>query len=135
MRAICQRKLLICATLSLLFVFMFGSTTFATTKLLAPDGDDHNYFGGSVSIDGDVAVVGAPRDPYDPDPDPFYTGSAYVFRWNSTTSQWDSVQELLPSSEPLAAGDSFGFSVSKDGDVILVGAPNDDDRGTNSGSV
>jgi hypothetical protein len=55
-----HRKLLLCASLSLLFVFMLGSKTFATieTKLLASDGAAHDWFGYSVSISGDVALVG-----------------------------------------------------------------------------
>ena len=83
MRITWPRKLLIWATLSLLFVFMLGNRTFATTevKLLASDGAAGDEFGDSVSISGDVALVGAPRN----DDKGTNSGSAYVFRWNGSS--------------------------------------------------
>ena len=64
MRITRNRKLLIWATLSLLFVFMLGNKTFATTDLksLASDGPSGDSFGKSVSISGDVSLVGAEYD-------------------------------------------------------------------------
>jgi hypothetical protein len=76
MRIIWPRKLLIWATLSLLFVLMLGSKTYAATevKLLASDAavNVKDVFGYSVSISGDVALVGAYGDDYG-------SGSAYVY--------------------------------------------------------
>ena len=111
MRIIWHRKLLLGATLSLLFVLMLGSKTFATTeaKLLPSDGAAGDRFGHSVSISGDVALVGAYGSG---------SGSAYVFRWNG--SSWVEEQKLLPSDG--AAEDWFGYSVSISGNVALVGA-------------
>ena len=59
-----DRKLLIWVTLSVFFVFMLESKTFATTqfKLLASDGAAGDGFGTSVSLSGDLALVGAPGD-------------------------------------------------------------------------
>jgi hypothetical protein len=93
-------------------------------KLLALDGAATDYFGYSVSVSGDVAVVGALRDDAD-------TGSAYVFRWNG--SSWGHEQKIRASDG--AVGDWFGNSVSVRGDVAVVGAFTDDDNGTNSGSA
>ncbi len=79
MRIIWPRKLLIWATLSLLFVLMLGSKTYAATevKLLASDAavNVKDVFGYSVSISGDVALVGAYGDDYYD----IYAGSAYVY--------------------------------------------------------
>ena len=59
-----NRKLLIGATLSLLLVFMLGSKTFATTEFKLPASDivAEDEFGESVSISGDLAMVGADGD-------------------------------------------------------------------------
>ncbi|NIQ88106.1 MAG: hypothetical protein GWN93_03075, partial [Deltaproteobacteria bacterium] len=68
------------------------------------DGAAEDYFGTSVSISGDVALVGA--DGNDDKGDD--SGSAYVFRWNG--SSWVEEQKLLASDG--AAYDWFGESVS-----------------------
>jgi len=129
MRITWDRKLFIWATLSLLFVFMLGSKTYATTeaKLLASDGAANDDFGDSVSISGDVALVGA----YANDDKGAESGSAYVFRWNG--SDWVEEQKLLASDG--AEDDDFGDSVSISGNVALVGAYGNDDNGDVSGSA
>jgi hypothetical protein len=96
-------------------------------KLLASDGAAYDLFGQSVSVSGDVAVVGARLDDDNGD----FSGSAYVFRWNG--SSWLQQQKLLPSDG--ANADSFGVSVSVSGDVAVVGAFADDDNGSDSGSA
>jgi len=96
-------------------------------KLLASDGAADEWFGISVSVSGDVAVVGADYD----DDNGSYSGSAYVFRWNGAS--WVEQAKLVASDG--AASDYFGRSVSVSGDVALVGAPYDDDNGANSGSA
>jgi hypothetical protein len=96
-------------------------------RLVANDGQTSDYFGLSVSVSGDTALVGA----YGDDDQGSGAGSAYVFvRSNGI---WTQQQKLLPSDG--AAGHSFGWSVSLDGDTALVGAPSDDDSGSSSGSA
>jgi len=95
-----------------------------TQELLASDGAQGDWFGFSVSISGDVAVVGAIQTSQGP-------GAAYIFRSNGLS--WVQEQKLLASDRE--EGDFFGASVSISGDVTLVGAPGDDDYGTNSGSA
>jgi hypothetical protein len=105
------------------YVFRWSDTSWVEEqKLLASDGAAGDEFGKSVSISGNVALVGTGDEE---------TGSAYVFRWNG--SSWVEEQKLLASDG--AAGDEFGRSVSISGNVALVGARNDDDKGTNSGSA
>ncbi len=54
----------------------------------------------------------------------------YVYRWNGASYS----QTKLTASDG-ARGDYFGYSVSASGNVIAVGAYNDDDKGSNSGSA
>jgi hypothetical protein len=96
-------------------------------KLFASDGAAYDYFGWSVSVSGDYAIVGAYYD----DDNGTDSGSAYIFRWDG--SGWVQQQKLLASDG--AVYDNFGVSVSISGDKTIVGAYSDDDRGTNSGSV
>jgi hypothetical protein len=109
---------------------MIGSKSHATNevKLLASDGDYEDYFGRSVSISGDVALVGANMG------EDFMcanSGSAYIFRYNG--SSWVQEDKLLPSDG--AASDYCGYSVSINADVALVGAPLDEDNSSDSGSA
>jgi hypothetical protein len=94
------------------------------TKLLASDGAASDYFGMSVSISGDYAIVGAFGDDSE-------KGSAYIFKWNGTS--WVEQQKLIALDG--AASDYFGYSVSISGDYAIVGAVRDDDNGSNSGSA
>ncbi|MHC4510547.1 MAG: LamG-like jellyroll fold domain-containing protein, partial [Planctomycetota bacterium] len=96
-------------------------------KLLASDGAAGDWFGQSVSISGDLAIVGAWGD----DDNGSESGSAYMFGWDGTS--WVQQQKLLAADG--AAGDRFGRSVSLSGDFAIVGAPKDDDKGNNSGSA
>ncbi|MBU1695136.1 MAG: hypothetical protein KKC51_14395, partial [Verrucomicrobia bacterium] len=87
-------------------------------KLTALDKVAGDWFGISVSVAGDVALVGA----YAADPGGLNSaGSAYVFERNASgTNAWGQVAKLTASDK--AAGDWFGYSVSMAGDVALVGA-------------
>ncbi len=103
-----------------------GSAWVQEQKLLASDGAAFDFFGWSVAVSGDVAVVGA----FLHDDNAEDSGSAYVFRHNG--SAWVQEQKLLPSDG--ATDDEFGISVAVSGDIV-VGAPWDDDNGMNSGSA
>ena len=99
-------------------------------KLTASDGAQDDWFGWSVAIDGDTVVVGAFED----DDGASNAGSAYVF--SKPAGGWATAASSvkLTASDP-AAGDWFGKSVAIDGDTVVVGAENDDDGGTGSGSA
>lgn len=85
------------------------------------------FFGVSVAIDGDTAAVGAIGD----DSAATNAGAVYVFRRLGTV--WSEEQKLIASD--AAAADDFGRSVALRGNVLLVGASLDDDRGVDSGSI
>ena len=112
------------------YVFTKGGSLFwtsktETAKLTADDGEDYDYFGHSVAVNGDTVVVGANQDDT-------MTGAAYVFEkpliggWQDTST-----------AAKLTAGDGanydyFGQSVAISGDTVVVGADHD---GNLQGSV
>ena len=99
-------------------------------KLLAGDGWYYDYFGYSVSISGDTAIVGAYQDDDHGDT----SGSAYIFsRDQGGTNNWGEVKKLIAGD--AAVYDKFGISVSISSDTAIVGAWLDDDNGDNSGSA
>jgi hypothetical protein len=98
-------------------------------KLMASDAAAYDGFGISVAIDGHVALIGARYD----DDGGSNTGSAYVFRYDTETSQWVEEQKLTASD--AAAGDHYGASVVVNGNLAMIGAPFDDNSGNVSGSV
>ena len=101
-------------------------------KLTADDGAASDGFGISVSIDGDTVVVGAHAD----DDKGSQSGSAYVFTRDAASdlaSGWTHVAKL--TADDGAAYDEFGYSVSIDGDTVVIGANKDRDKGINSGSA
>jgi hypothetical protein len=104
-----------------------GSAWQEEPKLLASDGASFDYFGNSVAIDGNLALVGA----YNDDDNGTNSGSAYIYRFDG--SSWQEEAKLLASDG--ASGDIFGSSVAIDGNLALIGALYDSDNGTNSGSA
>jgi hypothetical protein len=96
-------------------------------KLTDPDAEIRDNFGGSVSISGDYAVIGASRDKVDG----MTTGSAFVFIREGDS--W-TLQEKLTATD-VEAWDLFGVSVGIDGDNIIVGSRYSDGRDSNSGSA
>ncbi len=98
-------------------------------KLTASDAAADDYFGWSVSMDGDTALIGACRD--DDDDNGTNSGSVYVFTRSGAI--WSRQVKLTASD--AAAYDVFGKSVSVDGGTVLIGASGDDDKGEDAGSA
>jgi len=86
------------------------------TKLTASDGEPHDFFGTSVSINGDTAIIGAPYD--DEGNIRTNSGSAYVFTRIDDT--WVETQKLTPADGK--SEDQFGKIVSISGDTAIIGA-------------
>jgi hypothetical protein len=98
------------------YAFRFdGATWIEEQKLVTSDTTAGDFFGYSVSVSKDVAVVGATLHDC---PAGDWCGAAYVFRFNGST--WVEEQKLAASD--AAASDQLGVSVSVDGDVAVVGA-------------
>lgn len=89
------------------------------TKLLASDAGPGDFFGFSVDLDGDVAVIGAVENCFcSIPPGPLGSGGAYVFRYNGAV--WAEETKLLPSGGQPEQW--FGASSSISGDTVIVGA-------------
>ena len=94
-------------------------------KLTASDAAAQDYFGLSVAISENMAIIGADyKDDAGAD-----SGSAYLFDVNTG----DQLHKLTASD--TAAGDHFGVSVGISGNMAIVGAMFDDDAGDRSGSA
>ena len=93
-----------------------GSVWSQEAELTASDGAGTNYFGSSVALSGDTALVGAP---YHTVGGHVEQGAAYLF--TGSGSSWAQQAEL--TAQGGAAHDNFGDSVALLGDTALVGAP------------
>jgi len=117
------------------YVFrLLGAVWPEEQKLFATDAGPLDMYGSSVSIYGDRCVIGSPGDDnacVDPLPQNCDSGSAYAYRRVGVF--WSSEVKLL-AGEP-ANEDQFGTSVAIFDDKILVGAPFDDDKGADAGTV
>ena len=94
------------------------------SKLLASDGEKYDYFGRSVSIDGQYVIIGAWGDES-------RSGSAYIFKREGEI--WTQLEKMSPSD--IDSGDYFGFSVSINGDYAIVGAEGDNAKAYGAGSA
>jgi len=110
-------------TLLITTILVFGSiplqNTFAMSfievaKLTASDAAVEDFFGLSVAISGDTAVVGAEGN----DDAGSRSGSAYVYKENGAA--WTEEAKLTASD--AAADDLFGVSIAISGDTAVVGA-------------
>ena len=107
------------------YVFTYNGEKWAeTVELVAFDGEAHDLFGYSVSVDGRTIVVGAQGDDR-------RRGSVYVFTYDG--ERWAETVKLVASDGE--AYDLFGQSVSISDGTVVVGAPRDGDKGRASGSV
>lgn len=93
---------------------------YETQKLLAIEGVEDSWFGSSVALDEEIAVIGAPN----------IGAAAYVFEFISGT--WMETAKVL-DNEPYYSG--FGTSVGVSGRTPLVGIPYYDACGTSSGAA
>jgi len=97
-------------------------------ELLASDGAANDFFGLSVDIQGDIAVVGAIHN----EGNEIFSGSAYVFV-RGANGVWTQQAKLIAFDGEFL--DRFGNSVAISGNTIVVGANWHDDNGSNSGSA
>ncbi len=93
------------------YVFIRNGDTWVEIQQLFGAGVSFGYFFGvSVAIDGDYAIVGATGDAG--------TGAAYVFRL--ADGAWNEQVRIVPPGS--SGGDFVGTSVAISGDVALIGA-------------
>jgi len=106
------------------YVFTRSGSTWTEQQILsASDKSASAWFGWSVSIDGDTAIVAA----YQADPGgTSNAGQVYVYTRSGST--W-SEQAILSASDKSVSGE-FGFSAILSGDTIIVGSRSADPGGT-----
>ena len=112
------------------YIFKRDTTTDSWSqqkKILANDKQANDWFGNSVSISGDYAIVGA----YGEDEGGSNAGAAYIFKRSGIT--WSQQAKILATDK--AANDQFGNSVSISGDYAIVGAYQEDEGGSNAGAA
>jgi hypothetical protein len=105
-----------------LFDVTTGSQLF---KLTASDPASEDWFGVSVAISGNTAIVGASGN----DDGGSGSGSAYLF--DVTTG----IQLFKLTASDASADDAFGLEVAISGNTAIVGAYGNDDEGSESGSA
>ncbi len=111
------------------YVYRFtGATWIEEAKLTSSDAENWSIFGSAVSLDDNVALIGAPGT-FSPSDGP--PGSAYFFQFNG--GSWTEARKLIASDGD--GHNSLGKSVSITGDVAALGAYADDDGGYLSGAA
>lgn len=99
-------------------------------KLVASNSMSSDRLGWSVALEGATAVVGANQT----STGAHNGGSAFIFqRDRGGPGRWGQVIEILP--DDIGAGDGFGHAVSIDDGYALIGAIDDDDAVSGSGSA
>lgn len=99
------------------YVFVRSGTTWTLQqKLSSSSGATGDQFGYSVSIDGDLAVAGAPNALVN------LRGAAYVF--NRSGATWS--QEAILTASDFGFMDNLGTSVAISGETVVAGAPKAD---------
>ena len=100
------------------YVFEYNKVNKSWTKssqLFANDGEEDDCFGSSVDIDNNRIIVGASRADGGGGT---YSGSVYIFEFNSTNNCWDQTAKLTASD-----GDAFllfGSSVVLSGSTAII---------------
>jgi hypothetical protein len=84
-------------------------------------------FGADVSISATTVAIGAAGD----DDGGADGGAVYVYV--EQAGAWTLQQKIIP--QDAEADDAIGTSLVVDGEALLIGAPGDDDRGTDAGAV
>jgi len=111
------------------YVFVNENNTWVQEDKLVPtDGASGDWFGVSVSIDGDRALVGAQNH----DDGANDAGAAYIFE-RQPNQQWIQMTKLT-ASQP-SPSDWVGHAVALDGDRAIVSAQLDDENGNNAGAA
>ena len=104
------------------YVFVKPKTGWAnmteTAKLKAGDENGNAYFGSSVSIDGNTAVVGADGARVGSNQ---FQGAAYVFE-KPATGWKNTAQTAKLTASDGARGDQFGYSAFIGSDAAVIGA-------------
>ena len=120
---------------SLTSVVSSSWTTNPTQRLRASDAGSTDYFGHSVAISGNYAIVGATYED-GPSNNTSASGAAYIFDITNGSGEMKPIARLRASD--AEASDQFGGSVGIDGSYAIVGVYAEDgpsNSATNSGAA
>lgn len=110
------------------YVYHYNGNSWVQVQKLSPaDGAAGDEFGFSLSLWNNMAVIGAYKD----DVGNPQSGSVYIYRFNGST--W--IEEDKLNAFDNNVDDFFGYDTDIYDSLIIVGAYQDDDNGTNSGSA
>ena len=120
------------------FLYEFDGANWVPNGFLQPSAAQScgptSYFGFDLDLVGNVLVVGAALDAIDSCPGGGSTGEGSVSVWVDSSGSWTQSGPRLRARDPNP-DDHFGSSVATSGSAVLVGAPSDDEVGTNSGAA
>jgi hypothetical protein len=86
-----------------------------TAKLTANDGTQDSFFGQSVGVSDGIIVVGVPGD---------FSKRGSVYTFQKHAGNWTQMNKI--TADDRKSNDFFGWSVDINGDIVAVGAINDD---------
>ncbi|MEL6714337.1 MAG: hypothetical protein AAFP86_11220 [Planctomycetota bacterium] len=112
-----MRPQLLLVPLGLLLTHTAGAQT-CEARVFAADPASDSFFASALDFDGSEILSGAPGAR---DGSGSSVGAVHVFERATPTSAWGEVAEIQPAS--LVQGDNFGASIARDGDTLVVGAP------------
>jgi len=99
-------------------------------KLVSGDPDDVNQFGYALTLKGDYALIGSPRE----DGAGGDRGAAYLFSRNlGGADAWGLVKKIVPGDPTDDAW--FAAALAIDGTLAVIGSGWDDGGGTNRGAA
>ncbi|MEQ1748674.1 MAG: choice-of-anchor D domain-containing protein, partial [Prosthecobacter sp.] len=113
-------------------VYVFDSTSGTpgvpvfTINNPSPAADDN--FGNAMAVQGDLVLVGVPYD----DTGATNSGITYLYNLGSSTP---TVPVLTLTNPAPGANDLYGNSVTLEGTLLIIAAPEDDTAGVDTGSV
>jgi hypothetical protein len=111
------------------FVYDSDNASDAISEIVPFQGSPGDEFGSAIDVSGNTLLVGAPVNEIDG----ILGGRAFVYRYASDQELWiqeDDLEAVAPSDL-----DYFGSSVALAQDLAVVGAPGDDEMGSNAGAV
>lgn len=109
------------------YVFNFDGDNWTQSTILYPSGNDPSNFGASVKLHNNQAFIGATNHNFND----VNSGSLFVFDFDN--GNWQHNQIIHPDSR--MPQDIFGFAVSASDTNLFVNSLYDDDNGINSGTV
>ena len=108
------------------YIYDWDGSNWNETKLTPINITSNSYYGYATDLYESRAIVGA----YSDDINSVSTGSAFVYDLDGGT--WNETKLIASDGN---ASDSFGYTVSIEGENTFVGAYLDDDFGSSSGTV